>query len=462
MKIKNYTDMKNINLKLIGIVIVLSISLLGCKKDWIDPEINVDPNQPSDVPMKYLVPSIQASMGYVIGGNTAVRTSNIWMQFFDGVDRQSLAEARYNLTSADVNDLWENLYAQAMMDCNDLIIKAGEKNSPHYAGVAKVCMASCLGTLTNLFGDMPYTEAFKGGSGVLQPAYESQEAIYGYIDNLLAEAVTDFGAENAVDLESDLIYNGDVALWTKAAYALRARYKLYLGEYSDALGYTEKAFAANSEDFQVPFENSTAGANPIYQFMRDRTDIRMSSTFVDDLTDTQDPRLPFYAELDLAGGYSGSVPGSENSAASFPGTYVAAADAPVQLANYTEMKFIKAECLHQTGKIDGALIAYKEAITQSLLKVTGELDSTYMADHVDNETTGSITLQKIIEQKYNALYGTVIPYDDWRRTGFPALAPVDGATKATPVRYPYPQSEIAYNQNTPVGVNLSDKLWIFK
>ncbi len=454
--------MKKISIRLIGIVIILSFSLLGCEK-WIDPDINIDPDRPSDVPMEYLVPSIQASMGYVIGGNTAVRTSNIWMQFFDGVDRQSLTEGRYQLNSADVNDLWENLYAQAMMDCQDLIIKAGEKSSPHYAGLAKVCMASCLGTLTNFMGDMPYSEAFLGGTGALQPAYESQQVIYGHIDQLLSEALTDLSSQdNAVALASDLIYDGDVSLWIKAANGLRARYKLFLGEYSAALGYVGNSFATNDDDFQMPFQNSTAGANPIYQFMRDRTDIRMSSTFVNKLIDTQDPRLPFYVALDIFGAYSGSVPGSENSAASHPGTFVAAADAPVQLANYVEMNFIKAECLFQTADADAALTAYQDAITESLLKVTGELDSTYMADYVDNETTVSLTLQKIIEQKYLALYGTVIPYDDWRRTGFPELVDVIGATKATPVRFPYPQSEITYNSNCPVGVNLSDKLWVFE
>jgi len=85
-----------------------------------------------------------------------------------------------------------------------------------------------------------------------------------------------------------------------------------------------------------------------------------------------------------------------------------------------------------------------------------------MADYVTNETTGTITLQKIIEQKYKAMYATVVPYDDWRRTGFPVLAPVIGATKDTPVRFPYAQSEITYNQNCPVGVQLSAKLWIFQ
>ena len=453
--------MKKISIRLIGVVVILSISLAGC--NWIDPDMNIDPDQPSDVPMQYLVPSIEASMGYVVGGNTAVRTTNIWMQFFDGVDRQSLTEGRYQLNSADVNDLWENLYAQAMMDCNDLIRKAGEKNSPHYAGLAKVFMATGLGTLTNLFGDMPYGEAFLGGEGNLQPAFETQQAIYGHIDRLLTEAIADLGStENAVALESDVVFDGNTDMWIKAAYALRARYKLNLGEYAAASSDVNKAFGANGDDFMVPFQPTTAGSNPIFQFMRDRTDIRMSSTFVDELIDTGDPRLAFYIGPDVSGGFTGSVPGSENSSASHPGPYAAAADAPVNIATFAEMNFIKAECLFQTGDKAGSLAAYQAGITASLLKVTGDTDSTYMADYVNNETTGSLTMQKIIEQKYKAMYATVVPYDDWRRTGFPALVDVIGATKATPVRYPYPQSEITYNPNCPVGVNLSDKLWIFK
>lgn len=451
--------MKKFNIKLIGIVIVLSISLLSCDK-WINPDINVDPDQPSDVPMEYLVPSIQASMGYVVGGNTAVRTTNIWMQYFDGVDRQSLAEARYNLTSADVNDLWENLYAQAMMDCYTLIGKAAEKNSPHYAGLAKVCMVSCMGTLTNLFGEMPYGEAFQGADGILQPAFESQQAIYGHMETLLTEAIADLGSgDNAVALSSDVVYGGDTEKWIKAAYALRARYRLYQDDFNNASSDAGKAFASIDEDFQVPFQSTSAGSNPIFQFMRDRTDIRMSSTFVDELINTNDPRLPFYVGPDVGGGFSGSSPGTENSQASPPGDYVAAADAPVQLANYAEMLFVEAECLFEAGNSAGSLAAYKEGITQSLLKVTGATDSAYMADYVTNVT--DVTKKMIIEQKYKALYGSVVPYDDWRRHGVPELAPVIGATKATPVRFPYAQSEITYNPNCPVGVNLSDKLWIF-
>ena len=58
------------------------------------------------------------------------------------------------------------------------------------------------------------------------------------------------------------------------------------------------------------------------------------------------------------------------------------------------------------------------------------------------------------------MYSTVVPYDDYRRTGYPALTPVAGAGQI-PERFPYPQTEISYNSNCPVVANTSEQLWIF-
>jgi len=446
--------MKNILKFNILVIIALAIVFSGCK--WIDTDLNIDPDSPSDVPMKLLLPATQASSGYIIGGNTAVRTSNIWMQFFDGVDRQSLTEGRYQLNSADVNDLWENLYSQSMTNCKDIIKKAEEQKSPHYAGIAKVMLALDLGTLTNFFGDMPYSEGFQGVEQ-LQPAYDTQEAIYSSIDGLLESAIADLkSSENAVDIEGDLIYGGDVDMWIKAANALRARYTLYKG--GDVTAFIADAFAVG-EEFHLAF-TSGSNENPIYQFMEDRTDIRMSSTFIDMLSANSDPRLSYYAATDGNGNYTGSEPGSENAEASKPGTYNASAASPVLFSSYAEMKFIEAEYL-LSSDADAALVAWKAGVAASVLDVTGSVNQTWLDANINNVTT--LTLELIITEKYKAMYSTVIPYDDYRRTGFPTLQTVDDATQnAVPVRFPYPQSEITYNSNCPSGVTNDKALWIFK
>ena len=58
--------MKKFNLQIsrilkAGLIVVLVAFMSSCET-WIDPEINVDPDAPSDVPMSLLIPAIQLDM----------------------------------------------------------------------------------------------------------------------------------------------------------------------------------------------------------------------------------------------------------------------------------------------------------------------------------------------------------------------------------------------------------------
>ena len=172
----------NFNIKNLILVFTLVLMATSCS-DWIDHDLNTDPDSPADVPMNLLLPSIQQKMGYSLLGNDAVRTNNIWTQHFDGVDRQSYTEARYQITPADVNNLWSSVYTGMMINTSILINKAKTEGaeSPNFAGVGQVLMATTLGITTDLFGDIPYSEALSGSQNILKPAYDSQESIYGSI-----------------------------------------------------------------------------------------------------------------------------------------------------------------------------------------------------------------------------------------------------------------------------------------
>ncbi len=141
-------------IKITIIIALLSALLPACEK-WIDPNINIDPDRPLDVPMKLLLPSIQANMAYDIGGNDAVRVTGILMQHLDGVGRQSLAQGHYNINNSDPNNLWNNIYASEMYDLVTLIKKAGEQESPQWAGIGKIMLANCIGFVTDMWGDVP-------------------------------------------------------------------------------------------------------------------------------------------------------------------------------------------------------------------------------------------------------------------------------------------------------------------
>lgn len=448
-----------------GAMIMLVAFISSCEK-WIDPELNVDPDLPGDVPMSLLVPAIQQTMGFSLLGNNSVRTTNIWMQFYDGVARQSLTESRYQLTAADVNAVWDNVYTELLMEAKVLAEKAVEEESPHNEGMANVITAYALGVMSDLFGDIPYSDGLKGMEGVLEAEFDTQQEIYNSIFSLLDDGIAKLGqADDPIGIDGDAIYGGDVDAWIAAAHAIYARAQLQLSKvngssaYSGALAHIADAIASNAGDMEVPFES--ANQNPVYQFMEQRTDIRVCQTFLDELSATSDPRIPFYLAENEDGELVGCVLGSQNESASWPGDYMAAEDASVVLMSYAEVKFIEAEALLQTGDSDGAATAYNAGVLASLEKVTGTADQDWMDANNVSKTGASITLTDIIMQKRAALVGQIQPFSDWRRTGIPTLTMAPSATKTEiPRRFPYSQDETIYNpDNVPSIGSIIDPVW---
>lgn len=460
-------NFKNRGILKAGLILVLVAFISSC--DWIDPELNVDPDAPGDVPMNLLVPAIQQQLGYNLLGNNSVRTTNIWMQYYDGTARQSQTEARYQLTAADVNNLWSSIYTEMLNEAKVLAEKAVAESSPHNEGIAKIMTAYTLGIASDLFGSIPYLDGLKGSENVLKPMFDSQELVYGSIFTLLDEAISDLGStEEPIGIIGDVIFGGDADAWMAAAHAIYARAELQLSKvngsaaYAGALSHIASAIGSNGADMEVPFEN--ANQNPVYQFMDQRGDIRMCATFVEELNATADPRLAFYgapnanAEDDVI---VGSAPGAADENASVPGSYQAGPTSSVVLISYAEVKFIEAEALLMTSDPDGAADAYNAAVLASLEKVTGVADQDWMDTNNITATAAGISLEQIIAQKRIALISQIQPFSDWRRTGFPVLTLATGATKTEiPRRFPYSQDESIYNpDNVPSIGSIIDPVW---
>lgn len=435
----------------------------SCKK-WIDQDINVDPNNPSDVTLAVLLPSAEAGAGYATGGDLKYGAS-IWMQQMAGGANQPLAYDRYVFTQSDVDNVWKwNMYAGAMMDCHDMIIKAEAQKCPYYGGMAKVLMAYLLGCTTDLWGSVPYSEAFQGVDN-LTPAYDSQETIYATLNTLLDGAIADFAKTEADNLVlpggEDLIYGGDISTWNMAAHALKARYALHLSKRNGAAAYTAAlaeladAFTSNAEDFEFTFGSSSNENNPLFQFNDQRTyDIVTGANLVDSLVARADPRLPLL--IDGTDGYVGTHPGQADGW-SLIGPYYASPNSPVPFISYVECKFIEAEALLPTDA-NAAATAFNDAVKASLAKF-GVSDPAWEAIWAA-ETGATITLEKIIQQKYYALCFQLEVYNDWRRTGFPVLQPApNGVLSEIPRRYPYPTSEKLYNGDNMPDVSLTTHVW---
>lgn len=445
--------------KLLSLFFVTALFFTSCE-EWIDPEINIDPDNPTDVATDALLPAIEGAFAYYYGGIDIVGIQSVWMQQLTGADRQFVAINNYNIRQSDPNNLWNSLYQGVMMDCKLLIDKAenGEQKDMNVAGVGKIIMALSLSTATDVWGDIPYTDAFLGDDN-LTPSYDSQESIYAEIDRLLVEAIENLESdENFLGIRNDYIYGGTVASWIKAANTLRARFQMRLTEvktvdFDAVLDLLEDGITDINDDMEVVFdESSSAGYNPLYQFIEQRSGYILNNGTYDGMLEG-DPR-------------DGIQSWSEDG-------FWTSQGAPVHFTGATEALFLKAEAQYRNGDVDDAketlvdavessINKYSAFLVEELFEVGYDADSAFTA-HLDafeddvDELSGEAVLESIIVEKYKHMFAHPEPYNDYRRTGYPDITPVLGSM--VPRRYPYPQDEINYNEDKVPDANQYNRVW---
>lgn len=456
--------MKNLKY-LIGMFLVTVMLTVSCDK-WVDTDLNIDPDNSRDVYSGLVLPSAQGNLAFTFQGFDYVGITGLWLQYFEGFDRQAQGMYNYDLSSDDCDNLYGSLYSGVMTDCQKIIERTSRSGaeSPHLRGMAKVLKAVALGTAVGLWGDIPYSNALQGNA-TLKPKFDKEEEIYAAVQTLLSEAIadlsvlgTDFEEKFISADDQDLIYGGDTKSWIRAAYSLKARYELRLsrkaGKFNvdNVLSNLSQGISSNDEDFELVFAGNAAYVddNPLWIFTEDRYGYAgNNSNFLDMLDAAGDPRLSVYDDGDLYIG--GPALGYQNSPALF-------------MSNF-ESLFIKAECLWMKNDKAGAAEAYNEAVTASLEK-WDVADSAFMANNA-NETDATITLSKIMNGKYVAMYAQGEAWSDYRRYEFayPALVPpVDNSTNSVqPSSFPYPTNErVSNGGNVPVRGSVTAKLWAFE
>ncbi len=433
--------------KIIGSLMIVTFLLVSCD-DWIDTEINIDPDNPKDVSLGVLLPAIEGSLGYYYGGIDVVGIQSVWMQQLTGQDRQFVAINNYNIRQSDPNNLWNSMYQGVMMDIQQYMNKASDPEKPekNALGVGKVLMAISLSLVTDAWGDVPYSEALLGDDN-LTPSFDSQESLYAEIDNLLTEAISDLQSDdNTAGITNDYIYGGNPALWMKAAYTLRARYAMRLTkvknvDFSKVISDIDNGITELSQDMEQPYdESSSAGYNPLYQFIEQRSGYIAANAFYDGLMEG-DPR---------DGIQSWSAEG-----------YWSRQGSPVHFTGVGEALFLKAEAEYRRGQETASQVALVDAVKSSMNKYLADPSSAddFIAElEAEIELiSGDDLLEKIIVEKYKHMFAHAEPFNDWRRTGHPELTPVAG--NSIPRRYPYAQDEVNYNPaNTPT-VNVFQSVW---
>src|SRR5436190_9135939 len=212
------------------ILTAIMFTVGGCKK-YLD--VNKDPNNSENAPEDLLLPPIITDIGVTVaGGSFSVQnTSGIaqinayWMQQLS-LNQPLPQYESYKFTTGDAEYTWGEVYINIMQNLKRLRDYAEANNNHSYGVIGKVLTAYTLGVTTDMWGDVPYTQAFEGS----KPAYDKQEDIYKLIQTMLDDAIAENKLEpgNLTPGSDDFLYGGNMANWEKFAYALKARHYIHL------------------------------------------------------------------------------------------------------------------------------------------------------------------------------------------------------------------------------------------
>jgi hypothetical protein len=443
--------MKSIKIYSIITLLVLLTVITSCKKKFFYDKINEDPTALNTPEPTVLLPAAEANLAYFYGGDLG-RLAGVITQQMNGSSNQWVGIGQlYNISDDETDNCWNSLYTTTLNNLDKMGVYAQGKGNIYYAGMAKILTAYTMTTITDMWGDAPYSEAFKG-AGNLKPSYDKQDAIYAKMHTLIDEGITALETDPAkagvLPGSEDFIYKGEVANWIKFAHALKARMYLHTvkresGNVDKALAELTKGFTSSADDAAFTSFDGTS-PNPLFQFQDERSgDITYVGSYLfDTLAANVDPRLPQY--VDTTGGNDAIGPafGSMTS--------------PVYFLSYMEQKFMEAELYVRKSDIVKAKLAYDEAVLESF-KLSGATGgAAYLAAHPFPALAGA--MEAVMTQKYYAMFTNPESWTDIRRTGFPALKPVVGSD--IPRRLTYPQSETLNNKsNIPAGQTVFTKVW---
>lgn len=449
------------------ILLVALFVVSSCTNDF--EEINSNPNAPIEVETEFLLRQVIYDFGEQMSFEGFV-AGNLLGQYFTAVDfnlfdRHSLAEAQVG------GNPWPIVYTN--LRDNQIIIQQATSDISNavYEGPARILKAYMTASLTDMFGDVPYSEALLGKEGNVAPVYDRQEDIYigegGILDNLEQGIAAIENYTGSLPLNGDLFYNGDLDQWLKFARSLQLKYLIRISEARDVTQeltalIAQGGFMADNNDNAAfsftdgapnNFRMATARVGDFNLFI-------MSETMEEILKKYNDPRISNYFRPIGADGnsYEGLLNGPDASTVSISiadfslaGTMFREQTSLLQ-ANFMtawETEYLLAEAAAKGWTSGDAKLHYDRATELAFDYWNTEMPADYLSSGASSfGAIGMDPMEQIITQKWIA--NIINGYEGWieyNRTGFPQLKTISASLNndLIPVRLPYPADEAALN-----------------
>jgi len=451
---------------LVILLVSLSFGLFSCSESVME-KINQNKNNPADVESRLIITDVINNSSYSVIGSDFAFYASVYVEYNVGIYNQ-MYNAEIRVADPTSATTYDNTWAAAYGDLYNLkqIIEkcspgGPEENSTTVLGMAQVLSAYDLATLTDLMGDIPWTEALQPGV-IFTPILDSQQSIYAVINQFLTDGIANLQKETIVDPigSQDPVYGGDAKSWIKFAYGLQARYAMRLSKvspnYDAVITAANQSFAEKSDEAAYPCGGKIL--NPFYKFFTDRNYFGASQSLHDKLTDLDDPRddvffQPYPGTSDLIFAPNGN-PNQAQGYYGISALNTSTPTMPIYLMSYHELEFLKAEAYARKGDLANAKIHLQTAIETCFTNVgltTDDADTYYANSVAPLLVNQAGTVAAIMMQKYLGLFEgeSVETYNDIRRLmamGEGNSIPLENPNKF-PLRYTYGASDVTTNVN---------------
>lgn len=478
----------------------LGLLTVSCSENLMD-DINKDEGNPPAgvVNAKFQISDAITSTGYSTwGGAYAWYVASYTEQIFGTGNNQLMKAELRNRTetaaSSTFNNEWNATYLN-LTNIKQIIEKCGEgglnEGCTDLLGMAQVLWVLNYEALTDLHGDIPYTEALVE----MQPKLDKQEDIYKDLFKVIDDAIANLttAANDGIETveNQDLLYNNDNTKWLALAYATKAR--LLLNTYyrnpsvlTDVIAAASQADALGFDGAQLSFFNGVDCDNSWAAFFWSRYYSGSCETVADLMIARNDLRIYIYAVDAFGTGIDYAPAGDavlagETYAVGIP-TWLDNGAAQLHLFSKAELYFILAEAKARLGQDPAA--DFETAVTASYADYINNdpyemgLEMSDAADYITS--LGGVTLDEIMVQKYlaQARDEQIQAYNDIRRCK--ALGEeyivlhnpnnTSGGQNQWPLRLPYGNSDVISNPNVAAAFGsgasagnylFTENIWLF-
>ncbi len=451
------------------LIYFLCLYLTSCTEDF--DSINDNPNAPQEVSPEFLLTNVIAAETNENTYNQGLRLNNYLAQFNADVEFERID--RYELGS---NSGYWNLIYGLLTDLESMKALPGYNEA--YDGVAEIMRSYLFSQLTDMWGDIPYTEAVKFNDLNFTPAYDTQESIYTDPETGILVKLEKAAAQlqnTGESIRGDIMFGNDLTKWVRFANSLQVRFRLRISKRVTDFSKLQQLaddniiMQSNADNAVVPYLSAAPNQFPlfsastgIYQGMK------MSETVENILKDWDDPRIAVFfkttPESVLVGNpeFKGLPNGLSTQTISERGIIlndisimsdrfrVVPDGVDAQIMLYSEVQFALAEAVERDYITGDAEQYYQNGIRAHFDYYGATLPEDYFSrDVITLNGTSLQNLEKILTQKWLSLF--MVGHEAWfniRRTGIPTLVPGQDNfnNDQYPSRYLYPESEQAVNK----------------